>query len=321
MIPPAYGSLADRDARFRAAGKSAGADFLTFGKSVEGRPLEAALAPTSTTAAWEPVKVNRAPLVFVNGNIHGIEWIAAEAAIGVLAAWNTDAWADVRARADLVVAPCLNPDGAARTERQGGVGTIKELRTNAHGVDLNRNFPMPHGAKPFFLTATGSSDPARATFRGTAPFSEPEAKGVDSLVEMFKPRLTISFHSFMGTVIPPKVTTSPHARTYRALGRAWRRGQTHFIHWTLMSTLVDVFTGELEDRVHHVHDGWALTVELWPVWRSFAAHVVAPSLFARFNPSDPAIVVADAVAGAKAAILFALDLPRPSELTGVTRSG
>ncbi len=59
--------------------------------------------------------------------------------------------AALRERAVVVVVPCSNSDGAARTELQRGRRTLKELRCNAHGVDLNRNFPLPQGASPSFL--------------------------------------------------------------------------------------------------------------------------------------------------------------------------
>ncbi len=305
-----YGSCDEREARLERAAATAGANVVEFGRSVEDRPLRAAVVPSSSSSS--------VPSVLVDANLHGIEWIGAQCALGILDALAGPQGRALRERAVVVVAPCLNPDGAARTERQRGHGTLKELRTNAHGVDLNRNFPLPHGAQPFFLTATGSADPAAATYRGTAAFSEPETRAVEALAEQHHFHAVLSFHSFMGTLIPPKVTSSSEAAVYRSLCRTFRKGQTHWFAPTFMCAPLDVFTGELEDHLHHVHHAWSLTVEVFPFWRSLAQHLWAPSIFQRFNPQDPGVAVDDAVAGGLACLLAALDRPRPAALIGST---
>ncbi|MDP2341351.1 MAG: M14 family metallopeptidase [Deltaproteobacteria bacterium] len=302
-IDPRYGDCDDREEGLEQLAFAAGADVVEFGRSVDDRPLRAAVVPTTSSSL--------VPTVLVDANLHGVEWIGAQCALGVLDALARPQGALLRERAVVVVAPCLNPDGAARTQLQVGRGTLKELRTNARGVDLNRNFPLPHGAQPFFLTASGSSNPAAATYRGAAAFSEPESKSVDALAQQHAFHAVVSFHSFMGTLIPPKVTSSSEASAYRSLCRAWRAGQTHFYAPTFMCAPLDVFTGELEDHLHHVHRAWSLTVEVFPLWRSLARHVVAPSIFQRFNPADPQPYVDDAVAGCLSYLLAALDRPRP----------
>ena len=198
-----YGDCDDREEGLEQLAFAAGADVVEFGRSVDDRPIRAAVVPTTASQL--------VPTVLVDANLHGVEWIGAQCALGVLDALAKPQGALVRERAVVVVAPCLNPDGAARTQLQAGRGTLKELRTNARGVDLNRNFPLPHGAQPFFLTASGSSNPAAATYRGTAAFSEPESKSVDALAQQHAFHAVVSFHSFMGTLIPPKVTSSSEA--------------------------------------------------------------------------------------------------------------
>ena len=61
----------------------------------------------------------------------------------------------LRERAELWVIPCLNPDGYARVWQRGGVGRLPELRPNARGVDLNRNFPLPAGRRRLALPGRG----------------------------------------------------------------------------------------------------------------------------------------------------------------------
>lgn len=303
MIPSVYGSCADRDAAKDVIANDVGGGVEEFGRSVEGRALRALIVPSTTP---------NAKTVLVTANLHGVEWIGALAALELARALGDGRGARLRSRANVVIVACVNPDGAARTEALAGNGTIKDVRGNAHGVDLNRNFPMPHGAKPFFLAASGSSDPSSATWRGPAPFSEPETRALDALAARFGFHACVSFHSFMGTLIPPKVTTSHDAATYRRLCRAWRRSQPHFFSPTFMCAPLDVFTGELEDHLHHVHRTWSLTVELFAIWRTLAAHPVAPSIFARFNPDEPKAIVDDAVAGALGYFDAALDLDKPA---------
>jgi protein MpaA len=74
---------------------------------------------------------------------------------------------------DLWLVPNLNPDGLA-------YGT----RANAHGVDLNRNFPS--GWRRF-------GEPG-VEYSGMHALSEPETRAARSLILRIRPRLTLWFH-------------------------------------------------------------------------------------------------------------------------------
>jgi protein MpaA len=78
---------------------------------------------------------------------------------------------------DLWLVPNLNPDGAAA-----------ETRGNAHGVDLNRNFPWR------WRHLTG------AFLSGPAPLSEPESRIAARLIERIHPTLSIWFHQHLDVV-------------------------------------------------------------------------------------------------------------------------
>ena len=71
-----------------------------------------------------------------------------------------------------------NPDGRAAATRQ-----------NAHGVDLNRNFPR--------AGAAGRGD---TYYSGAAPASEPETRAARALIDGCRPKVTIWFHQHMRLV-------------------------------------------------------------------------------------------------------------------------
>ena len=84
-----------------------------------------------------------------------------------------------------LVAPLVNPDGVLRR---------RAIRTNANGVDLNRNFPTPGWAKlsRMYWVSTGKN-PRR--FPGTVAGSEPESRWVIDLIEQFKPDVIVTVHA------------------------------------------------------------------------------------------------------------------------------
>ena len=75
----------------------------------------------------------------------------------------------------VILVPVVNPDGYARRKRR-----------NAHGVDLNRNFP----------TTDWTAGSVRSRFYGgRAPAAEPETQAVIRLIETVGPSEIISLHS------------------------------------------------------------------------------------------------------------------------------
>jgi murein peptide amidase A len=133
----------------------ASARSVLIGRSVEGRPI--------TAIVRGPKSARRKILVV--GCIHGNE-CAGLAIIRALA----------RSRplegVQLWLVPEMNPDGTAAGTRQ-----------NAHGVDLNRNFPYQWQRV---------RDPIY--YSGPRPLSEPESRAAVRLIRRLRPAVTIWYH-------------------------------------------------------------------------------------------------------------------------------
>jgi protein MpaA len=132
-----------------------------LGRSVQGRPITAVelRAPGARTTA------------LVVGCIHGDE------RAGIAVARHLAAGA-APAGTDLWVVPDLNPDGAAADTRQ-----------NAHGVDLNRNFPSGWRA----LGRRGDQQ-----YSGPHALSEPESRIARRLILRLRPKVTVWLHQPLG---------------------------------------------------------------------------------------------------------------------------
>jgi protein MpaA len=139
----------------------ASAHSLLLGRSVDGRPIRALVL--GDLRAPHPA--------LVVGCIHGNE-TAGIAVVDRLRTWRPPAGSA------LWIVPVLNPDGVAAGTRQ-----------NAHGVDLNRNFP--YGWRP--LGPSGSQQ-----YAGPRALSEPESRIAYALILRLRPRLTIWFHQPLG---------------------------------------------------------------------------------------------------------------------------
>jgi protein MpaA len=142
-----------------ASSAATGARRVVLGRSVAGRPI----------VAFEVGDRDSRRRELVVGCIHGNE------TAGVAIAKKLE-HASPRGL-DLWIVPSLNPDGMA-------AGT----RGNAHGVDLNRNFPRrwrPLGG---------------VFYSGPRPLSERESRIAARLIRRLHPRVSIWFHQHLDVV-------------------------------------------------------------------------------------------------------------------------
>ena len=93
-----------------------------------------------------------------------------------------------------------NPDGA-----------LQGTRSNAHGVDLNRNWPTANWSpEPVFHKDHGGTVQDIGLSPGTSPGSEAETQALQSLVEVLRPRTVISLHAPLACVEDPQSTPLAH---------------------------------------------------------------------------------------------------------------
>jgi hypothetical protein len=145
-------------------------------RSVRGQPIY-----------WQDLPKPDAKLrVLVVGGIHGDELSSASLALHWLQ-WAKEIPADAHWR----FIPLLNPDGLLSSPAR---------RTNANGVDLNRNFPTPNWEREakVYWEQRVKRDPRR--WPGPRPLSEPESKYLHDEMERFKPHLIVSIHAPYGVL-------------------------------------------------------------------------------------------------------------------------
>jgi murein peptide amidase A len=139
----------------------------------------------------------RGPKVLIVGCIHGNE----TAGIRIVD-WLSRARPP--AGIDLWLLPDLNPDGVRAN-----------TRGNAHGVDLNRNFPW------HWRPLSG------LFYSGPRPLSEPESRLVAKLILRLRPRITIWFHQPLD-VVDESGGALTKERRFAALARLPVRRLTRF---------------------------------------------------------------------------------------------
>jgi protein MpaA len=193
----------------RAAPESAVIGKRVIGHSVRGRPI----------TAWHLGETGK-PKVLLVSTMHGNEGAPRQ----ILAALR-----DGRPilGVDLWVLPVYNPDGLASGSRK-----------NAHGVDLNRNFPYA------WTDLDGSYE------SGPRPASEPETRAMMRFLRSISPRWIVSFHQPLNGVD----TATKDKRFSRRVARHLHLPRKSF-------TCGGACHGTMTGWFNHHFGGTALTVE------------------------------------------------------------
>ena len=107
---------------------------------------------------------------------------------------------------ELYFIPVVNPDGYEynRTTNPNGGGMWRKNRKNngsSYGVDLNRNYgPYTYWNAP---NGGSSTDPSSDTYRGTAPFSEPETSSIKNFLTTRYFKNALNYHTYSNLLIYP----------------------------------------------------------------------------------------------------------------------
>jgi protein MpaA len=158
---------------------------LVVGHSVRGRAI----------VAYERGD-RAAPATLVVGVIHGSE----PAGLSVIRRLRA---MPLPAGVHLWLVPTANPDGFAARRRQ-----------NAHGVDLNRNWPVAW---------VRNGVPWDGYYSGPRPMSEPENRAMRAFILRVKPALTIWYHQPLDVVYGSDPHVAVLKRYARLSGLPYRR--------------------------------------------------------------------------------------------------
>jgi len=132
-----------------------------FGETVSGIPIPAFTFGEDYTRE-----------VLIMGGIHGDEPEGIQAGLGLLASFKTSFPFQLK----IHLIPCVNWEGM-----------LEHQRTNANGVDLNRNLP----------TKDWTAEVAKPRYNpGPSPMSEPENKSIVQFLQDHKIEAIISLHSW-----------------------------------------------------------------------------------------------------------------------------
>jgi len=124
-------------------------------------------------------KTSKAKNILVISVIHGDEIGA-----GSLGRYWFERVQEIDPRNNWRIIPVANPDGA-----------LKKSRTNAAGVDLNRNFPTADWESEAVKFWKNKSQGSIRKFPGEKAASEPEVNCLMGHIEEFKPQFVISVHT------------------------------------------------------------------------------------------------------------------------------
>jgi protein MpaA len=158
---------------------------VVLGHSVRGRPI----------VAYERGD-RSAPATLVVGVIHGTE----PAGLAVISRLRR---MPLPPHVHLWLVPTVNPDGLAAGTRQ-----------NAHGVDLNRNWPVAW---------TRNGRPWDGAYSGPRPLSEPENRAMRAFILRIRPKLTIWYHQPLDEVYGSDPHVAVLKRYARLTGLPYRK--------------------------------------------------------------------------------------------------
>ncbi len=233
----------------------------TIGTSIEGRPIRA-------------IRISRdpaLPAIALNCTQHAREWISPMVGMAIADALVDGEGSDPRvtailSRVEVWVIPVVNPDGYTHSWGPERLWR-KNRRVNSDGsigVDLNRNWGYQWGG------AGASTVPSNDTYRGTAPFSEPESQALRDL-HLARPDIvaSIDFHAYGQLILSPwgyTTAANPQAAMFGELGNRMKAAiaaetQANYTSGPIGSTLY-LASGGMVDWAYGERGQVSYTIEL-----------------------------------------------------------
>ncbi len=258
-----------------------------IGRSREDRPLR--VLRLRGGDAPEP-----RPRLLVTAHIHAVEYVGSFAARALLRLLLEGYGLDPRAsalldRAEVWVAPLLNPDGAERVWRRRGRGGFGASRFTAGGVDPNRNFPFVERPGRGAWNS-GRGRPGSPYYRGPHPLSEPECRALAGLAARERFCAALNFHSFGCVIYMPEPHGADRERAARGFDVFRGPFQDHQRHrrYRPVPERPEAIVGQLDAFLYGAFGTLSVTLEVSrPGW-----HLLDPRKLVNFfwwsNPPDPA---------------------------------
>ena len=215
------------------------------------------------------------PDILFMGGIHAREWISVEVPF-YLANYLLDHYGSDQKVKQLVdsreiwIVPLVNPDGLeySRAYDRNWRKNRRDNGDGSFGVDPNRNFGYNWGL------AGSSGDPLSITYRGIAPFSEPETQAIRDFVATHEVHSSISYHSYSQLVLYPWGYTkaaAPHKDQLSKIADDMANiiKEVHGMNYTArQASALYRASGDSDDWLYGTYNIAAFTVELRPknVW-------------------------------------------------------
>lgn len=241
-----------------------------IGQSVEGRPLYALkISDHAQADEWKE------PAVLIFALTHAREHLSTEMALDVIHLL-TEGYGQSGELTNLInqreiwVLPDINPDGDVYDVESGYYRFWRKNRRpnpdGSFGVDLNRNFDYRWGC-----CGGSSPSPGEETYRGPAPFSEPESTALRDFVEAH-PNITISLslHSYGEWVLwPYGYTYDPQPADMNPLDRDVFRRLAEVMagmngYRAVQASQLYLTDGTTDDWLYGARGIFAFTFELYP---------------------------------------------------------
>jgi predicted deacylase len=226
------------------------------------------------------------PAVLMTGLMHGVELVGSMALLDFVRGVVSEPRSELVRCARLVILPIMNPDGLHANSLRLAAGRRAYKRCNAHGVDLNRNFPRQADELPLNPLG-GSRWRLSPHYVGPHPLSEPETRALHDVVREIRPRVSVGFHSFGDLLLYPwAFTTRPNPRRsrYERAGRAFVAALPRANYRVMQATEWYSTVGDMDDWLDAEYGTLAFTVEVSRPMRRLSNLRRATNPFAWSNP-------------------------------------